>query len=290
MDGIIDNEIMDEIAAEQDAQGTDGGALSEVDAQGVHAEAQEEAPGRDEAGGTLPELEPMPDDSAPENSGGEDDAQGAPASDADKQGSNESGISAQVMGLLGVSTQEEAIERLKEIAVGRLMDDGAPESVARELVDLRMRMGGAAGAFRARDEPEPEEKRADAPDSADKKAAGDDGREDSSITPRIREMAMQAKYIEERTGVKMLDVIKKDSELMRGISEYNEGRGGFDMIGAYNAYREKVNAASNRARIPATGGMDGGQSSSGRTRVEDMTDEDIEKIEARVRRGERVVL
>lgn len=62
------------------------------------------------------------------------------------------------------------------------------------------------------------------------------------------------------------------------------------MMGAYNAYRGKANAAKSRARVPATSGMAGGQTGSGRTRVEDMTDADIEKIEERVRRGERVIL
>lgn len=280
MDGIIDQEIMDEINAEQagsDAEQRErADALSEdTGAEGGATGAEAGAPGADEAG-ELPELSPMPGDDA---GGGAEGETSERAGGADE-------IPAAVLGLLGVSTQREAMERLTDIAVSRLVDDGAPESVARELVNLRMRVGGA---FRARDEPAAGASSGAA--GASSGAAGaSSGAAEADVSPRIREMAMQARYIEERTGVNMLEVLKADGEIMQGVSEYNEGRGGYDMMGAYNAYRDKVNAAKSRARVPATSGMAGGQTGSGRTRVEDMTDADIEKIEERVRRGERVIL
>ena len=280
MDGIIDQEIMDEINAEQ--AGSDAAeradALSEDTVAGGGATGAEAgAPGADEAG-ELPELSPMPGDDA----GG-----GAEGETLERTGGADE-IPAAVLGLLGVSTQREAMERLTDIAVSRLVDDGAPESVARELVELRMRVGGAAGAFRARDEPE---KVGDAGAAASVKDAGNAGSaQGEDVSPRIRDMARQVQYIRERTGVDMLEVLKADGEIMQGVSDFNAGRGGFDMMGAYNAYRGKANAAKSRARVPATSGMAGGQTGSGRTRVEDMTDADIEKIEERVRRGERVIL
>ena len=280
MDGIIDQEIMDEINAEQ--AGSDAAeradALSEdTVAEGGATGAEAGAPGADEAG-ELPELSPMPGDDA---GGGAEGETSERAGGADE-------IPAAVLGLLGVSTQREAMERLTDIAVSRLVDDGAPESVARELVELRMRVGGAAGAFRARDEPE---KVGDAGAAAGVKDAGNAGSaQGEDVSPRIRDMARQVQYIRERTGVDMLEVLKADGEIMQGVSDFNAGRGGFDMMGAYNAYRGKANAAKSRARVPATSGMAGGQTGSGRTRVEDMTDADIEKIEERVRRGERVIL
>lgn len=271
MDGIIDQEIMDEINAEQagsEAAAERADALSEdTGAEGGATGAEAGAPGADEAG-ELPELSPMPGDDAGDAGGGAEGETSERAGGADE-------IPAAVLGLLGVSTQREAMERLTDIAVSRLVDDGAPESVARELVELRMRVGGAVGAFRARDEPA---------------AGASSGAAEADVSPRIREMAMQVQYIRERTGVDMLEVLKADGEIMQGVSDFNEGRGGFDMMGAYNAYRGKVNAAKSRARVPATSGMAGGQTGSGRTRVEDMTDADIEKIEERVRRGERVIL
>ena len=293
MDGIVDREIMDEINAEQavsDAEQREReDALSEdTGAEGGATGAEAGAPGADEAG-ELPELSPMPGDDAGDAGGGADGETSERAGGTDE-------IPAAVLGLLGVSTQREAMERLTDIAVSRLVDDGAPESVARELVELRMRVGGAAGAFRARDEPAAGASSGAAGASsgaagASSGAAGaSSGAAEADVSPRIREMAMQARYIEERTGVNMLEVLKADGEIMRSVSEYNEGRGGYDMMGAYNAYRDKVNAAKSRARVPATTGMAGGQTGSGRTRVEDMTDADIEKIEERVRRGERVIL
>lgn len=220
MDGIIDQEIMDEINAEQagsEAAAERADALSEdTGAEGGTTGAEADAPGADEAG-ELPELSPMPGDDAG--------------------------------------------------------DAG----------------GGAAGAFRARDEPAAGAS-SGAAGASSGAAEASSGAAEADVSPRIREMAMQARYIEERTGVNMLEVLKADGEIMRSVSEYNEGRGGYDMMGAYNAYRDKVNAAKSRARVPATSGMAGGQTGSGRTRVEDMTDADIEKIEERVRRGERVIL
>ena len=285
MDGIIDREIMDEINAEQagsEAAAERADALSEdAGAEGGATGAEAGAPGADEAG-ELPELSPMPGDDAGDAGGGAEGETSERAGGADE-------IPAAVLGLLGVSTQREAMERLTDIAVSRLVDDGAPESVARELVELRMRVGGAAGAFRARDEPAAGAS-SGAAGASSGAAEASSGAAEADVSPRIREMAMQARYIEERTGVDMLEVLKADGEIMQGVSDFNEGRGGYDMMGAYNAYRDKVNAAKSRARVPATSGMAGGQTGSGRTRVEDMTDTDIEKIEERVRRGERVIL
>ena len=286
MDGIIDREIMDEINAEQAGSEAEqrerADALSEdAGAEGGATGAEAGAPGADEAG-ELPELSPMPGDDAGDAGGGAERETSERAGGADE-------IPVAVLGLLGVSTQREAMERLTDIAVSRLVDDGAPESVARELVELRMRVGGAAGAFRARDEPAAGAS-SGAAGASSGAAEASSGAAEADVSPRIREMAMQARYIEERTGVDMLEVLKADGEIMQGVSDFNEGRGGYDMMGAYNAYRDKVNAAKSRARVPATSGMAGGQTGSGRTRVEDMTDTDIEKIEERVRRGERVIL
>ena len=285
MDGIIDREIMDEINAEQagsEAAAERADALSEdAGAEGGATGAEAGAPGADEAG-ELPELSPMPGDDAGDAGGGAERETSERAGGADE-------IPAAVLGLLGVSTQREAMERLTDIAVSRLVDDGAPESVARELVEVRVRVGGAAGAFRARDEPAAGAS-SGAAGASSGAAEASSGAAEADVSPRIREMAMQARYIEERTGVDMLEVLKADGEIMQGVSDFNEGRGGYDMMGAYNAYRDKVNAAKSRARVPATSSMAGGQTGSGRTRVEDMTDTDIEKIEERVRRGERVIL
>ena len=285
MDGIIDQEIMDEINAEQagsDAAAEREDALSEdTAAEGGAAGAEEGDAGADADAGELPELSPMPGGDAGDAGGG------AEGETSERSGGDE--IPAAVLGLLGASTQQEAMEKLTDIAVSRLVDDGAPESVARELVELRMRVGGAVGAFRARDEPE--KTAGDTGAAAGVKDAGNaESAQGEDVSPRIRDMARQAQYIRERTGVDMLEVLKADGEIMQGVSDFNEGRGGFDMMGAYNAYRGKVNAAKSRARVPATSGMAGGQTGSGRTRVEDMTDADIEKIEERVRRGERVIL
>ena len=192
MDGIIDQEIMDEINAEQagsEAADERADALSEdTGAEGGATGAEAGAPGADEAG-ELPELSPMPGDDA---GGGAEGETSERAGGADE-------IPAAVLGLLGVSTQREAMERLTDIAVSRLVDDGAPESVARELVELRMRIGGAAGAFRARDEPE---KVGDAGAAAGVKDAGNAGSaQGEDVSPRIRDMARQVQYIRERTSV-----------------------------------------------------------------------------------------
>ena len=90
MDGIIDQEIMDEINAEQagsEAADERADALSEdTGAEGGATGAEAGAPGADEAG-ELPELSPMPGDDAGDAGGGADE------------------IPAAVLGLLGVSTQ-----------------------------------------------------------------------------------------------------------------------------------------------------------------------------------------
>lgn len=96
MDGIIDQEIMDEINAEQ--AGSDAAeradALSEdTVAEGGATGAEAGAPGADEAG-ELPELSPMPGD----------DAGGAEGETSERAGGADE-IPAAVLGLLGVSTQ-----------------------------------------------------------------------------------------------------------------------------------------------------------------------------------------
>lgn len=97
MDGIIDQEIMDEINAEQagsEAAAERADALSEdTGAEGGATGAEAGAPGADEAG-ELPELSHMPDDDA-------GDAEGETSERAG--GADE--IPAAVLGLLGVSTQ-----------------------------------------------------------------------------------------------------------------------------------------------------------------------------------------
>ena len=73
MDGIIDQEIMDEINAEQagsEAAAERADALSEdAGAEGGATGAEAGAPGADEAG-ELPELSPMPGDDAGDAGGG----------------------------------------------------------------------------------------------------------------------------------------------------------------------------------------------------------------------------
>lgn len=100
MDGIIDQEIMDEINAEQ--AGSDAAeradALSEdTGAEGGATGAEAGAPGADEAG-ELPELSPMPGDDAGDAGGGAEGETSERAGGADE-------IPAAVLGLLGVSTQ-----------------------------------------------------------------------------------------------------------------------------------------------------------------------------------------
>lgn len=286
MESIVDKEIMDEIAAEQAAAGNaDGQADTQPETQEEieRAEALAEPEPTNEQGENqsqdadqreLPELEPMEEAQITAETAVED----KPPNTA---------LPESVLGLLGVSSQDEAIERLTTIAVNQLVEQGAPEVVARELVSLRMKAGGMPTAtHKARDEPKTTEPAADAATNATQTAEN----KSAEVTPRIKQMAEQAQYVQERTGIDMMAEIRKDPELMKGISEYNSGKGGFDMIGAYNKLREKTMSARTRSKVPATTGMGGGQTSSPRMRVEDMTDEDIERIEERVRRGERVIL
>ena len=286
MESIVDQEIMDEIAAEQAAaENADGQAdtQSETQEEIERAEALTEPEPTNEQGENqsqdadqreLPELEPMEEAQITAETAVED----KPPNTA---------LPESVLGLLGVSSQDEAIERLTTIAVNQLVEQGAPEVVARELVSLRMKAGGMPTAtHKARDEPKTTEPAADAATNATQTAEN----KSAEVTPRIKQMAEQAQYVQERTGIDMMAEIRKDPELMKGISEYNSGKGGFDMIGAYNKLREKTMSARTPSKVPATTGMGGGQTSSPRMRVEDMTDEDIERIEERVRRGERVIL
>lgn len=286
MESIVDQEIMDEIAAEQAAaENADGQAdtQSETQEEIERAEALTEPEPTNEQGENqnvdadqreLPELEPM------------EEAQ-ITAETAVEDKPPDTALPESVLGLLGVSSQDEAIERLTTIAVNQLVEQGAPEVVARELVSLRMKAGGMPTAtHKARDEPKTTEPAANAATNATQTAES----KSAEVTPRIKQMAEQAQYVQERTGIDMMAEIRKDPELMKGISEYNSGKGGFDMIGAYNKLREKTMSARTRSKVPATTGMGGGQTSSPRMRVEDMTDEDIERIEERVRRGERVIL
>ena len=101
MDGIIDQEIMDEINAEQagiEAAAERADALSEdTGAEGGATGAEAGAPGADEAG-ELPELSPMPGDDAGDAGGGAEGETSERAGGADE-------IPAAVLGLLGVSTQ-----------------------------------------------------------------------------------------------------------------------------------------------------------------------------------------
>lgn len=287
MDSIVDQEIMDEIAAEQAAAENAEGqtdAQPETQEEIERAEALTEPEPTNEQGENqsldadqreLPELEPMKE------------AQITAETAVEDKPPNSQALPESVLGLLGVSSQEDAIERLTTIAVNQLVEQGAPEVVARELVSLRMKAGGMPTAtHKARDEPKATEPAANAATNATQTAEN----KGAEVTPRIKQMAEQAQYVQERTGIDMMAEIRKDPELMKGISEYNSGKGGFDMIGAYNKLREKTMSARTRSKVPATTGMGGGQTSSPRMRVEDMTDEDIERIEERVRRGERVIL
>ena len=101
MDGIIDQEIMDEINAEQAGSGAAAereDALSEdTAAEGGATGAEAGASGADETD-ELPELSPMPDDDAGDDAG---DAEGETSERAG--GADE--IPAAVLGLLGASTQ-----------------------------------------------------------------------------------------------------------------------------------------------------------------------------------------
>lgn len=285
MENIVDQEIMDEIAAEQAAENAESQNDTQAETQEeieraealtepetTNEQVKNQSDGADQR--ELPELEPM------------NEAQITAETDVEDKPPN-TALPESVLGLLGVSSQNEAIERLTTIAVNQLVEQGAPEVVARELVSLRMKAGGMPTAtHKARDEPKADEIIEPANGNATETAKN----KDAEVTPRIKHMAEQAQYVQERTGIDMMAEIRKDPELMQGISAYNSGKGGFDMIGAYNKLREKTMSARARSKVPATTGMGGGQTSSPRMRVEDMTDEDIERIEERVRRGERVIL
>lgn len=286
MESIVDREIMQEIEAEQAAQQTEAQPEAQTEAQTETLEdtaadertealseekPQEEGENQPEAAQDaereLPELEPMPDE---------------PATEAQTQTArqDENAIPQVYLNLLGVQSQEDAVKRLTDIAVNNLIAQGTPEVVARELVQLRIQQNGQP--HRVRDEPKAEETQ---PEPKQEQSA-----QQAEVTPRIQHLADQAQYILERTGVDMMAQVRKDASLMQGISAYNAGKGGFDMIGAYNKLREKSQRMSTRSKVPATTGMSGGQTGSPRMRVEDMTDEDIERIEQRVKRGERVIL
>lgn len=179
----------------------------------------------------------------------------------------------EAMALLGVDSAAAAMERIEQIAVSQLMEQGAPEAIAREMVAMRRRMQGS-GAYRARDEPA-----ARAPQTQPAPEV---------TRPNMDKLGRQIEYIREKTGVDMLEVVKADPAMLAAIDKYSRGQGGYDMMAAYNAHRRARTA--NRAKVPATVGHGGGQTGAGKRDVAKMSAAELEDIEERVLRGERIAL
>lgn len=215
------------------------------DAAGV--DAQEDAQ-------ELPELAPMEQQTPPEAA-----PQPDPMSEA--------------MALLGVDSAAAAMERIEQIAVSQLMEQGAPEAIAREMVAMRRRMQGS-GAYRARDEPAVRAPQTQpAPEVA---------------RPNMDKLGRQIEYIRDKTGVDMLEVVKADPAMLAEIDKYSRGQGGYDMMAAYDAHRRARTA--NRAKVPATVGHGGGQTGAGKRDVAKMSAAELEALEERALRGEKIAL
>lgn len=251
-----------------------GGELPELEpAEGAeHGEAARDAP---DAGGQLPALEPMPEAAA---------QTAAPPAPPDAR----AGLPDEVLALLGVSDAKAALEQIERIAVEQLTGQGVPEAAAREIVELRRRLGVLNG--RARDESAPAGTdgvtQAVRPASAAPAGAGagQSGAPDAPASPVMEHMARQIEYIRARTGVDMLEELRRAPELMAGVAAYSQGKGGMDIMGAYE--RVRVSRAAHRPRVPVTQTAGGGQLGGGHIDVSRLTDAQMDEIDRRVRAGE----
>lgn len=256
---------------EEDSMMQEGQELPELE---EYTEEQESAPeepqseqdeARDAAGADaqedaqeLPELEPPQE--AQTHQPQEDSAAPDPMSEA--------------MALLGVDNAAAAMERIEQIAVNQLMEQGAPKAIAREMVAMRRRMHGGAVSYRARDEP--------AHTAPQTQPAPETQR------PNMDKLAKQIEYIRDKTGVDMLEVAKADPAMLAEIDKFSRGQGGHDMMTAYNNYRRARSAG--RAKVPATVGHGGGQTGAGKLDVGKMSAAKLEELERRALQGENIAL
>ena len=216
-------------------------------------EQQDEQPeGGQEGEQELPELKPPAPPAPPA------------APDAQREALDEA------LALMGVSDAKELIKQLEETAVSRLVAEGAPEALAREMVSLRR----AARANRARDEP-----------AAQPLAAAPQG---DAPSPELKRLAEQADYIRQRTGIDMVEETRRDPEMRRKLSEYCSGKGKYDMYAAYEQLRQA--RTSGRKRVPPTTVQGGGLKGNGKRDVRRMSDAELEELEARAMRGESITL
>lgn len=225
--------------------------------------------------GELPELEPMP-----EMPGAQNDGRAIMLTHEPERVV----MPAEALALLGVDDADAALERLETIAIDDLVRQGVPEVAAREIVSLRKRVGGGRNAH---DKP-PE--RADAPiphELSEQPAEQEQPAQQQPISPAIHRLARQIEYIRQRTGVDMLDELRASPELMAGVAAYSQGRGGMDIMGAYERLRAQRTAV--RPRVPATQTAGSGQLGGGRIDVSRLTDAQMDDIDRRVRAGERVI-
>lgn len=176
----------------------------------------------------------------------------------------------EALALMGVSDAKELLEQLEKTAVSRLVAEGAPEALAREMVSLRR----AARANRARDEP-----------AAQPPAAAPQG---DAPSPELKRLAEQADYIRQRTGIDMVEETRRDPEMRRKLSEYCAGKGKYDMYAAYEQLRQA--RMSGHKRVPPTTVQGGGLRGAGKRDVGRMSDAELEELEARAMRGESITL
>jgi hypothetical protein len=245
-------------------------------------------------GEELPELEAVPEDGAQQGSAQQGGVQqsGAPEDGAqqdagDVRGADGAGASGgmpvEVLALLGAQDQAQAMQMLEDMAVTKLVESGVPDAAAREIVALRKQV--SAGYPRdapARTQAAPAAQAAAAQAAPAESAQG---AQDQAASPTVERMARQIDYIRERTGVDMLEELRRNPDMLGAVAAYADGRGGMDIMGAYDALRAK--RASGRARVPKSIGSDGG-GASGAVNVGSLTDAQMDDIDRRVRAGERI--
>lgn len=176
----------------------------------------------------------------------------------------------EAMALMGLSDAQELLKQLEESAVSKLVEAGAPDALAREMVKLRRE----ARANRARDEPA--------------RSAPAVAPENDPPSPEIKKLAEQADYIRQRTGIDMVEETRRDPEMRHKLSEYCAGKGKFDMYAAYEQLRQA--RMSGHKRVPPTTVQGGGLRGAGKRDVGRMSDAELEELEARAMRGESITL
>ena len=289
--GEIEQEMGSEELPELEAMPEDGVQQDGVQQGGAPEDgAQQDAGdvrGADGAQGgeELPELEAMPEDGvqqdgaqhggAPED-GAQQDAGDVRSADGAQGASG--GMPVEALALLGAQDQAQAMQMLEDIAVAKLVESGVPDAAAREIVALRKQVS----AGYPRDAPARTQA---APAAQAAPAEPAQGAQDQAASPTVERMARQIDYIRERTGVDMLEELRRNPDMLGAVAAYADGRGGMDIMGAYDALRAK--RASGRARVPKSIGSDGG-GASGAVNVGSLTDAQMEDIDRRVRAGERI--